>query len=163
VDAANNTTQYAFDDAGNQILVTDPKGHITKQQYDARKRLTQTTYDDTTTTLYSYDGPGNLTSVTDQANNTVNYTYDYSNQLRSVIQTASPNPQNTTSYAYDPDGNLINLTDANSHTHAKRLRLPESVEPGNHAGRPAADADLRCRREPANADRLQRQNHHVHV
>jgi RHS repeat-associated protein len=78
--------------------------------------LTQTTYDDTTTTTYSYDGPGNLTGVTDQANNTVNYTYDYANQLRSVIQTASPNPENTTSYQYDPDGNLTNLTDANTHT-----------------------------------------------
>ncbi len=116
VDAQNNTTQYAYDDAGNQIQITDPKGHVTKQQYDARRRLTTTTYDDKTTTEYSYDGPGNLTGVTDQANNTVNYTYDYSNQLRSVIQTASPNPQNTTAYQYDADGNLTNLTDANSHT-----------------------------------------------
>jgi RHS repeat-associated protein len=116
VDAQNNATQYAYDDAGNQIQVTDPKGHVTKQQYDARRRLTTITYDDKTTTQYSYDGPGNLTAVTDQANNTVNYTYDYANQLRSVIQTASPNPQNTTAYQYDADGNLINLTDANNHT-----------------------------------------------
>jgi YD repeat-containing protein len=35
---------------------------------------------------------------------------------RSVIQTASPNPQNTTSYTCDPNGNRTNLTDANSHT-----------------------------------------------
>jgi RHS repeat-associated protein len=115
VDAQSNTTQYAYDDAGNQILGTDPNLHKTQNQYDVRRRLTKTIYDDGTTTLYSYDGPGNLASQTDQASNTVQYTYDAANQLKSVIQTASPNPQNTTAYAYDPNGNLTNLTDANSH------------------------------------------------
>ena len=116
VDAQSNITQYGYDDAGNQISVTDPNNHKTLQQYDARHRLTKTTYDDGTTTLYSFDGPGNLASVTDQASNTVQYTYDSVNQVKSVVQTASPNPQNTTAYAYDPNGNLTNLTDANSHT-----------------------------------------------
>ena len=36
--------------------------------------------------------------------------------MRSVVQTASPNPENTTSYNYDVNGNLTTLTDANSHT-----------------------------------------------
>ncbi len=104
------------DDAGNQISVTDANGHKTQQQYDARRRLQKTTYDDGTTTQYTYDGPGNLASVTDEAGNVVQYTYDLANQLKSVIQTASPNPQNATAYVYDPNGNLTNLTDANSHT-----------------------------------------------
>jgi RHS repeat-associated protein len=116
LDPTNSATQMVYDDAGNRIQVTDPKGHVIKQQYDMRRRLTQTTYSDATTTVYSYDGPGNLTGITDQANKTVNYTYDYANQLRSVIQSASPNPQNVTSYAYDLNGNLTTLTDTNSHT-----------------------------------------------
>lgn len=53
--------------------------------------------------------------MTDQAGKTVQYAYDAANQLQSVIQTASPNPQNTTAYGYDPKGNLSNLTDANTH------------------------------------------------
>jgi RHS repeat-associated protein len=115
VDAQTHTTTYAYDDAGNQISVTDPNQHKTQQQYDARRRLQKTTYDDTTTTQYAYDGPRNLASVTDQAGKVVQYTYDAANQLQSVIQTASPNPQNTTAYGYDPKGNLSNLTDANTH------------------------------------------------
>ncbi|SPF46817.1 hypothetical protein SBA4_3570016 [Candidatus Sulfopaludibacter sp. SbA4] len=116
VDPQSHTTQYAYDDAGNQISVTDPNLHKTQSQYDARRRLSKTTYDDGTTTQYAYDSPGNLTAVTDQASNTVQYTYDAANQLTSVIQTASPNPQNTTAYNYDSNGNRTNLTDANSHT-----------------------------------------------
>src|SRR5580658_1403831 len=53
--------------------------------------------------------------MTDQAGNAVQYTYDYTNQLQSMVQTASPNPQNATTYGYDVDGNLTNLTDANGH------------------------------------------------
>ena len=116
VDAQSNTMQYAYDDAGNQISILDPNNHKTQSQYDARRRLSKTIYDDSTTKQYSYDGPGNLASTTDQAGNAVQYTYDAANQLQSVIQTASPNPQNTTAYIYDQNGNLSNLTDANSHT-----------------------------------------------
>ena len=123
VDAQQHTTAYAYDDAGNQTSATDANGHKTQQQYDARRRLQKTTYDDGTTTQYAYDGPGNLTGVTDQAGNVVQYTYDFANQLKSVIQTASPNPQNATAYAYDPNGNLTNLTDANSHTTQHGLDL----------------------------------------
>ena len=115
-DAQLNTTAYAYDDTGNRISVTDPNQHTTQSQYDARRRLTKTTYDSGTTTAYSYDGPGNLTGATDQAGNVVNYTYDLSNEVISVVQTASPNPQNTTSYAYDPNSNLTGITDANRHT-----------------------------------------------
>jgi len=116
LDAQSHTTQYAYDDAGNQISVTDSNLHKTQQQYDSRRRPSKTTYDDGTTTQHAYDSLGNLTAVTDQANNVVQYTYDAANQLKSVIQTASPNPQNTTAYNYDANGNLTNLADANSHT-----------------------------------------------
>jgi RHS repeat-associated protein len=109
-------TSYVYDDAGNQTGVTDANLHTTQSQYDARRRLTLTTYDDKTTTQYAYDGPGNLTLVTDQAGNQVQYTYDLNNQLRSVVQLNHPNPaHNTTAYGYDSNGNLTALTDANTH------------------------------------------------
>ncbi len=107
---------YAYDNARNQIAMTDGNGNTTQYAYDARKRLTVTTYSDTTTKTNAYDGPGNLVSVTDQAGNQVQYTYDAANQLSSVIQANSPNTgANTTSYNYDPLGNPDSLVDANSH------------------------------------------------
>ena len=116
LDSQLNNTSYAYDDAGNRISVADPNQHKTQTQFDARRRAAKTTYDNGTTTVYAYSGPGNLTGVTDQASNTVNYKYDLSNQLTSVVQPASPNPQNTTAYGYDPNGNLTGTTDANTHT-----------------------------------------------
>jgi RHS repeat-associated protein len=108
---------YAYDDAGNQISRTDANNNTTQFQYDARKRLIKTTNPDNTTVINTYDGPGNLASVTDQASNTVQYTYDAANQLKTVVQTASPNTSNNTNlYGYDPLGNLTGLTDENIHT-----------------------------------------------
>ena len=71
--------------------MTDGNGNTTQYAYDARKRLTVTTYSDTTTKTNAYDGPGNLISVTDQANNVVQYNYDAANQLVNVVQVNSPN------------------------------------------------------------------------
>jgi RHS repeat-associated protein len=108
---------YTYDNARNQISVTDGNGNKTQYAYDARKRQTVTTYPDTTTKTNAYDGPGNLASVTDQAGNVVQYRYDAANQLVNVVQVNSPNsPANTTVYGYDANGNPITLIDANSHT-----------------------------------------------
>jgi YD repeat-containing protein len=84
--------------------------------FDARKRLTKTVYPDSTSTVNAYDGPGNLVSVTDQAGKVVEYAYDAANQLKTVVQTDSPNTSNNTnSYGYDNLGNLSGLTDENLH------------------------------------------------
>ena len=97
--------------------MTDGLGHTTQYQYDARKRLTVTTYHDQTTTTNAYDGPGNLAGNTDQAGNQVQYTYDGANQLKTVVQLNSPNTgNNTNTYGYDNDGKLSTLSDENDHT-----------------------------------------------
>ena len=101
--------------------MTDGNGNTTQYAYDARKRLTVTTYPATsyqgqTTTTNAYDGPGNLISVTDQANNEVQYSYDAANQLTKVTQSPAPSTQTETIYGYDANGNPIVLEDANTHT-----------------------------------------------
>jgi len=112
-----STTSYTYDNARNQVSVTDGNSNTTQYAYDARKRLTVTTYPDTTSKTNAYDGPGNLVSVTDQAGMQVQYTYDAANQLINVVQVNSPNTgQNTTVYGYDSNGNPIVLEDANTHT-----------------------------------------------
>ena len=125
-DAAGNLTaiagakaniQYGYDNARNRISMTDANSHTTAYQFDARKRLVQTTYPDSTTTVNTYDGPGNLASVTDQAGHVVLYTYDAANQLQTVVQSNSPNTSNNTNvYGYDGVGNLAELADENGHT-----------------------------------------------
>ena len=57
-----------------------------------------------------------VVSMTDQAGRTTQYTYDNANQLRSIIELASPASQNTTSYDYDINGNRITSTDKNAHS-----------------------------------------------
>lgn len=92
--------------------------------YDASKRLTVTTYPDSTTKTIAYDGPGNLASVTDQGGNEVQYTYDAANQLINVVQVNSPNTSaNTTIYGYDANGNPVTFEDANTHTTTQSFDL----------------------------------------
>ena len=106
VSGVKGNFQYAYGNARNQVAMADGKGNTTQYQYDARKRLTVTTYPDTTTKTNAYDGPGNLVSVTDQAGNQVEYSYDAANQLTGVVQVSSPNTNaNTTLYGYDALGN----------------------------------------------------------
>jgi YD repeat-containing protein len=96
---------YTYDNARNRIAQTDGNGNTTHFAYDARKRLTATTYPDQTAETRAYDGPGNLVSVTDQAGNVVQYSYDAANQLSSVVQASSPNTgANATLYGYDANG-----------------------------------------------------------
>ncbi len=98
--------------------MADGKGNTTQYAYDARKRLTTTTYPDQTTKTNAYDGPGNLISVTDQAGQQVQYSYDAANQLINVVQSTQANnsgSQATTIYGYDALGNPITLEDANTH------------------------------------------------
>jgi len=107
---------YGYDNARNQVSVTDANGNTTTYQYDGRKRLTVTTFADSTTKINAYDCPGNLISSTDQAGKVVQYTYDAANQLQTVVQTNSPNTShNTNTYGYDNDGNLASSSDENIH------------------------------------------------
>jgi len=123
-----STTSYAYDNARNQVAMTDGNGNTTQYAYDARKRLTATTYPDTTTKTNAYDGPGNLSSVTDQAGMQVQYSYDAANQLINVVQVNSPNTgQNTTVYGYDANGNPIVFEDANQHTTSNAFDLADEL------------------------------------
>jgi YD repeat-containing protein len=112
--------------------------------------------DSTTVTVNTYDGPGNLASVTDQAGNVVQYTYDAANQLKTVVQTASPNTaNNTNSYGYDPLGNLTGLTDENLHTTQNLFDLYGEPVQKTLPDRTDRDAQLRCGRQSHLARALQ--------
>ncbi len=115
---------YAYDNARNQISMTDGNSHTTR----VHLRRAQAPYRDHLPgynhKTNAYDGPGNLISVTDQAGNEVQYNYDAANQListfRPTVPTRLPTPP---SYGYDTNGNPIVLTDANEHTTATSFDL----------------------------------------
>src|SRR6266404_272013 len=157
-------TTYGYDDAGNRVLVVDANNHKTQSKFDARRRLVKTIYDDGTTTLYNYDGPGNLTIVTDQANNQVQYTYDFANQLKSVIQLASPKSAEHDGLRVRRGREPHQPERCQQPRHAERFRSAEPVEPGDISSWwTGADAHLRCARQSADVDGFQWQKDDVRL
>lgn len=99
-------TTYSYDKNGNQATIKDPLGKTTNYTYDALNRLTNITYNSTTTpnSAYSYDPNGNRTRMVD-GTGTTNYTYD---ELDRMITVQVPGPK-TVGYRFDLDGNRTKL------------------------------------------------------
>jgi RHS repeat-associated protein len=104
--AADYTTNYGYDAAGNLTTVTDPLGGITRTNHDANNHLTGT-----------IDANGHVTK----------YQYDDADRVNTVIgpdesgpQSAAPfnNPPRPigTRYEYDGAGQTTSRTDPNGHT-----------------------------------------------
>lgn len=125
-------TQYVYDDVGNQTVVIDPNGQVTKYVYDNRDSLTQvqqspdawtsvssppsTVY----TTEYVYDPMGNLSRVTRADGDSTyervtDYAHDGLGRLREEVQYPewpSTSVQLVFTYTYDLDGNMATRDDA---------------------------------------------------
>lgn len=69
-------TSIRHDLLGQQIGVTDSKGHVTTSVYDMLGRRTQNNDPDMGAWSYGYDDNGNLTSQTDAKAVTLQFTYD---------------------------------------------------------------------------------------
>jgi RHS repeat-associated protein len=108
VGASSQTTSFQYDDNGNTVEVTDPRGAVTAQAFDALDRLVQSTDALTGVTEYQYDAQGNLISVDDAKNQITNYVY---NGFGDVIQLTSPET-GVTVYEVDKAGNRTKETDA---------------------------------------------------
>jgi RHS repeat-associated protein len=115
-DGLLNTTN--FDYAGGQVIITDPRLHVSTQTFDARNRLLSqqdTVGANTYTVSYTYDGCGNRDSATDRRGKLTTYTYDCAGNLRQVVapSLAPPAPGYETNYDYDPaNNNLLEVVDA---------------------------------------------------
>ncbi|MFC0112701.1 golvesin C-terminal-like domain-containing protein [Kibdelosporangium aridum] len=91
---------FVYDDKGNLIAVTDPKGTATPDQNDYTSR-------------YSYDGFGHLIRQTDANGNTTTYgDYDANGYPRLITDALNC----TTVYRYDDVGNVTSITDARGKT-----------------------------------------------
>jgi RHS repeat-associated protein len=87
---------FVYDDKGNLVAVTDPKGNATAEENDYTSR-------------YVYDEFGHLTTVTDNNGNTTTYAdYDASGYPQRITD-----PLNCSSFFhYDATGNVVSTVDA---------------------------------------------------
>ncbi len=127
----NIVTQYGYDLQGNQAVITDTLGRVTKADYDALNRpfkLTQNylagqaqnyqnQYNLVTTT--GYDGVGNVVTQTDTLGRLTLTRYDTLNRpvtltvnyVDGVFNPARPDEDLVTISAYDEVGNVVSTTD----------------------------------------------------
>jgi RHS repeat-associated protein len=154
VDAANNTTTYAYT---NDLLtsITDANGNPTGYHYDVLKRLDKTTFPDTSTERYTYYADGLLQTKTDRNGQMIGYeydafkrlkkktypngtsiTYNYTGQkLTSVVDT-SVTPNETHSFGYDSSYRVSSNTQATRGTLGYTYTADDRVDKLTIAGTP---------------------------
>jgi RHS repeat-associated protein len=99
-DPSLHPTRYHYDSMDRVYSVTDPRGNISRFQYNARGQITRVTHMDDKFVQVGYDNYGNRASVTDELLNPPTiYTYDDYNRVLSV---ENPLGKTTTvNYAHD--------------------------------------------------------------
>lgn len=108
IGANNQTTQFNYDNNGNQTSTTNPRNNTSTHAFDALNRLIEDTNPLNGKTHYQYDSRDNLTRVIDPKGLTTQYTY---NGFNETTRQTSPDSGQTL-YAYDAAGNRILETDA---------------------------------------------------
>lgn len=108
IGAANQTTNYQYDNNGNLTRLTDPRNAVTQTAFDALNRVAQVTDALNGVTKTAYDLRDNVTSATDPRLHATTYTV---NGFGFVTQAVSPD-SGTTSFTYDLAGNVTSRTDA---------------------------------------------------
>ena len=127
-------TTYAYDSAGRQNSVTDPKGYITASTFDDLGRVTRKDEDDggadERITLYDYNGLGSLSAITADlaTDQKTAYMYEDSQNAHWVSKIKYPatdtansktlgQPSDETydriTFTYNKDGTLATRTDQN--------------------------------------------------
>ncbi len=137
-------TSYSYNAAGLVQDVTDPMGIVTRTEYDALGRTTETianytgsaeTADSDVATQYTYDGDNNVLTVTADepggAYQTTEYVYGVtigggsaidSNDLLAAVEypnasTGAPSSSSEDTYTYNALGQVTSMTDRDGNTH----------------------------------------------
>jgi RHS repeat-associated protein len=112
-------TKMTYDEAGNQLTLTDPAGNMTTWGYDDANRLSSETVTGIANPrAYLYDG-GQLVQKTDRNGRVTRYEYDSLNRVKAekwyedqdAFENYPGSPLNTISYTYDAVGNLLSVDD----------------------------------------------------
>ncbi|HEY1261674.1 MAG TPA: hypothetical protein VGF34_20685, partial [Stellaceae bacterium] len=133
--AAGQTTQYAYNGAGQLTSSTNPLGQKTSFQYDAKGNLSGVVNaDGKSAASFTYDNLNRVASYTDAAGGTVNYNYDAANRLTKVTYPDATSEE----YAYKLL-DLASYTDRQGHVwryaHDADRRLTAVTDPLGHVTR----------------------------
>src|SRR5439155_19312074 len=114
-DGVGNSSSFGY--SMQQTTVTDPRRHVSTQNFDSRWRLSSqvdVVGSNTYTIQYFYgDAFSNLTATVDRNGNRTDYTYDnFGNVLTKTEPQVPPAPRYVTTYVYDAKNNLTQVTDA---------------------------------------------------
>ncbi|HEX7063517.1 MAG TPA: DUF6531 domain-containing protein, partial [Bacillales bacterium] len=121
---------FAYDEHGNLLSVTDPKGNTTSETGDY-------------TTTYTYNSYGQLLTATDAKGNTTTYSDYGPNGYPSTITNALGD---ATQYDYGKRGQVLSITDAKGHTSTYtydlflrplKTKVPKNEEKGEYIVTPA--------------------------
>ncbi len=107
-DSAAVTTNFGYDNNGNQTSIDAPLSRNTISAFDALNRLDQMTDPKSGITKVTYDARDNVASVIDPRNLTTSYTHDGFDEVTKLV---SPDT-GTSSKTYDSGGNLKTTTDS---------------------------------------------------
>ncbi|MGW7618313.1 DUF6531 domain-containing protein [Streptomyces antimycoticus] len=140
-DSLGHRTSYRYNADGQLIEETDPLGHTTLTEWDARgDRKVAVTDPLGRTTRYGYDEDGNLSSVTLPDGARAEATY---NALCLPLEVTEPGG-GTWRHRYDDTGNLTATTDptgaTTTYTYTERGHLAEVTDALGHIRRIACDA-----------------------
>ncbi len=112
----DNTTQFAYDKAGNLVSITDNQGRSTRIDYDLMNQEIKRTERDGSVTRQFYDAEGQLIKVirpneyqrAGDNGKGLQYTYDARGNILTVVR---PDGIIQESNLYDAEGNLIHTHD----------------------------------------------------
>ncbi len=135
IDAAGNRWQYAYDELGNLVVVTDPEGFENEQSYDERG-LPHTIRDARGGHKHMrWNARAQLVEYTDCSGKSTHYTYDEHSQLASVTDALG----NATVYRTDAPGRVTEVVDPEGGVQKMRYddlgRLATVIDPAEHTTR----------------------------
>jgi RHS repeat-associated protein len=113
-DASGITTRYAYDLAGNGVLITSSAGDVMRKQFDALHHPVRQVLDGAVTST-TYDPAGNVLSTTDPQGRRTAYTYNLTGHVATAVAAAGTGQAAATTYAYDLDGNVTAMRDPEGH------------------------------------------------
>ena len=108
VNGKTQVTRFEYDQAGNLVSKTDPKGRTTEKEYNALGKVIRKVDPAGGVTKYEYDSRGNLVRLTDPNGQTTRFEYNLNDELIKKIRPMGE----STSYSYDNSGNLVEKIDA---------------------------------------------------
>jgi YD repeat-containing protein len=123
----NLQTRFEYDGQGRRLKITDPRGTVSTQAFNAKGELTDVVVDDVNgglkrKTSYGYDAQSRVLTVVEGAGTTTvrKIAYAYDVMGRRVAETVDPDGLKLkTSYEYDAAGRLILIRDPQNNVSAR--------------------------------------------